>query len=87
MSTLVQGMTRCHQELHKRGKANQVTFDPSQESMHILALHGGQGSNFRLLGVPFDHALSMKDAVLEMVGEATWKMVAILRTGFLFHGR
>ena len=26
----------------------------------------------------------MKDAVLEMVGEATWKMAAILRTGKFF---
>ena len=80
-STLVQDMERCHEELHKRGRAKQVAFDQSKESMHILALHGSQGSNFRLLGVPFDHALSMKDAVLEMVGEATWKMAAILRTG------
>ena len=86
-TTLVQDMERCQKELHKWGRANQVTFDPSKESMHILALHGGKGSNFRLLGVPFDHALSMKDAVLEMVGEATWKMAAILRTGiFLTDG-
>ena len=49
--------------------------------MLILALHGGQGSNVRWLGIPFDHALSTKDAVLEMVGQATWKMAAILRTG------
>ena len=28
----------------------------------------------KLLGVPFDHALSMKDAVVDFVSEATWKL-------------
>ena len=83
-TTLVQNIKRCQKELHKWGRANQVTFDPSKESMHILVLHGGEGSNFRLLGVPFDNALSMKDAVLEMVREAKWKMAAILRTWKFF---
>ena len=27
-------------KLHKWGRANQVSFDPSKESMHVLALHG-----------------------------------------------
>ena len=52
--------------------------------MHVLALHGGEGPNFRLLGVPFDHALSMRDAVVELVSEATWKMASILRTARFF---
>ena len=76
---LVQDMTCCQQESHKWGKANQASFVPSKESMHILALHGGDGSNFRLLGISFDHALSIKDAVLKMVGKATWNIAAILR--------
>ena len=86
-ATLVQDMERCQKELHKLGRANQVTFDPSKESMHILKLHGGKASSFRLLGILFDNALSMKDAVLETVEEATWKMAAILRTGIFVHGR
>ena len=52
--------------------------------MHVLALHGGEGSNFRLLGVPFDHALSMRDSIVELVSEATWKMASILRTARFF---
>ena len=52
--------------------------------MHILATNGGEGFNFRLLGVPFDHALSMKDAVAELVCEVRWKLAAILRTGRFF---
>ena len=57
-------MRNCQREFHKWEKANQVSFDSSNESMHVLALHGGEGPNFRLLGVPFDHALSMRDAVV-----------------------
>ena len=77
-------MRNCQREVHKWGKANQVSFDPSKESMHVLALHVGKGPNFRLLGVPFDHALSMRDAVVELVSEATWKMASILRTARFF---
>ena len=51
-------------------KANQVSFDPTQESQHILALSGGEVRNFQFLGVPFDYALSMRDAVAEMVTDA-----------------
>ena len=79
-----QDMRRCQQKLHKYGYANQVNVDTSKESMHILALHGGEGSNFKLFGVPFDHALSMKDAVVELVSEATRKMASILRIGRYF---
>ena len=66
------------------GRANQVSFDPSKESMHVLALNGGEGPNFRLLGVPFDHALSMRDAVTELVSDATWKIASIIRTARFF---
>ena len=52
--------------------------------MHILALHGGEDPNFKLLLVPLDHALSMKDAVVELVSDATWKTASILRTGRYF---
>ena len=69
---------RCELELHKWGKANQVSFDPATESKHILALNGGEGSNFRLLGVPFDHAISMRAAVEELVSEASWKIASIV---------
>ena len=70
-SELHDEMCSCQQELHRWGRANQVSFDPNKESMHVLALHEREGPNFRLLGVPFDNALSMKDAVIELVSEAT----------------
>ena len=77
-------MHSCQRELHKWGKANQVSFDPTKESKHILALHGGEGDNFRLLGAPFDHALSMRDAVCELVSEASWKAASLLRSARFF---
>ena len=59
-NALMQDMTRCQHELHKWSKANQISFDPLKKIMHMLALHEREGSKFRLLGVPFDNALSMK---------------------------
>ena len=78
-------MQECQSDLHRWGRANQVSFDPSKESMHVLALRGGQGANFRLLGIPFDHGLLMHDAIHEIVGEASWKMGSILRTQRYFN--
>ena len=83
--TLRTEMNLCQRELHKWGKANQVSFDPAKESQHILALNGREGQNFKLLGIPFDNALSMRDAVVDMVSEAAWKMASILRSASLFH--
>ena len=77
-------MHQCQLELHKWGNASQVSFDHGKESKHILALNGGEGCNFKVLGVPFDHALSMRDAVVEVVSEAGWKMAAILQSGRFF---
>ena len=48
--------------------------------MHIIALKNSVGPNFRLLGVPFDNALRMKDAMVEIVESATWKMGATPKT-------
>ena len=86
-ATLYEEMRRCQGELHKWGRANQVSFDASKESMHILAFRGGQGPNFRLLGIPFDNGLAMGDAIHEIVGEVSWKMGSILRTTRFFCDR
>ena len=70
----------CQQELHKWGVANQVAFDASKESQHVLSLSDSAGGDFRLLGVPFDTELSMASAVSEMVFSAGWKLRTLLRT-------
>ncbi len=70
----------CQQELHLWGDANQVAFDASKESKHILKLHEPAGTEFKLLGVLFDDGLSMSTAVGQLVAEAGWKLRALLRT-------
>ena len=66
---------RCQQELHKWGYANQLNVKASKQLMHILAIARKRNkSNFKLLGVHFDHALSIKDAVVKLTSEATWNI-------------
>ena len=61
---------RCQQNLHAWGRANQVSFDPGKESFHVVARTGGQGGNTELLGVNFDMALTMEDAVRDTMTAA-----------------
>jgi len=74
----------CQTKLHAWGSANQVSFDPSKESFHILSrLYGERaavGPNFRALGIDFDCKFSMNDAVTDCVAACSWKLNAILRT-------
>ena len=70
----------CQQELRKWGAANQVAFDASKESQHILSLSDPSGGEFKMLGVIFDTALSMTAAIAELVAAAGWKLRALLRT-------
>ena len=52
------------------GVANQVCFDVAKESQHVISVSEPSGDNFKLLGVPFDPALSMVDAVSDIVSAA-----------------
>ena len=70
---------RCQQSLHRWGALNQVLFDPSKESHHIVSRRDGDGSTFRLLGVTFDSKLTMDVAVREVAHGATWRTAAVLR--------
>ena len=63
---------------------NQASFDPANKSKHISALHCGKSENSLLLGVPFDHALSMRDAVGEIFSKVTWEVASILRSARFF---
>ena len=44
----------CQEELHQWGKANQVTFEASKESCHIVSKSEPFGKDFKLLGITFD---------------------------------
>ena len=71
---------RCQEKLHEWGRANQVGFDPSKESFHVLARTGGTGDNWVQLGVDFDTGLTMECAVQETVAEVGWKLRTLLRS-------
>ena len=46
----------------------------------MLSLTDSVGDSFKLLGIIFDGALSMEEAVAEVVAEAGWKLRTLLRT-------
>ena len=73
-------MDECQTELHKWGEANQVQFDASKESKHILCLTEPLGSTSKLLGIMFDTSLNMGDAVGELLRDVGWKMKNLFRT-------
>ena len=73
-ATIEKSMELCQTELHAWGRANQVVFDPSKESHHILSMNDPVGENFRLLGVVFDKCLTMVDAVGKLVTDAGCKL-------------
>jgi hypothetical protein len=73
-------LKNCQADLHDWGKANQVAFDPAKESMHILSTTEPHGNDFKLLGVDFDCALDMTNAVHGLVTDAGWKLRTLLRT-------
>ena len=78
-------MEQCQKDLHAWGRANQVEFDASKESKHVLATCGrGSGEPFALLGVSFDEGLTMAGALHSLVHEASWKLAPILRTSRYF---
>jgi hypothetical protein len=70
----------CQAELRKWGAPNQVQFDASKESHHILSRAEPSGDDFKLLGVTFDSELFMARAVSEVVIAASWRLTSLLRT-------
>ena len=71
---------KCQTELHRWSKANQVSFDPAKESVHIVSRAQPHGDPFKLIGVTFDCMLRMDLCVRETVNQASWKLTTILRT-------
>ena len=69
---------QCQGEVHAWGRANQVSFDPSEESFHILSLSDAMGMDFKFLGLTFDCNLSMGAAIDELAQECSWKLKMIL---------
>ena len=76
---ILQNLTQCQTSLHRWGCANQVLFDRSKESFHILHPRCPLGSNFKLLGVTIDTRLVMDKACFEIASRAAVMVRRILR--------
>jgi len=71
---------KCQSEVHKWGRAKQITFEPSKESMSVISNHDPVGPDFKLVGMWFDTTLSMKRAVADVCNSFRWKLTKLLRT-------
>ena len=80
MESAMKSLDNVQQELHRWGAANQVTFDPSKESRHVLSRSEPFGDDFKLLGVIFDSRLDMDAAVRTLAGKMRWKVKMLLRS-------
>ena len=72
-------MKACQLSLHDWGKANQVTFDPSKESFHLIHRQRPIGPAFKLLGLVFDGKLLMHEGIRKIAVDAGWRLQSILR--------
>ena len=70
-------LSECQCQLHKWGTANQVTFEPSKETFHILHNRRPMGDDFLLLGVHFDTRLVMNKAIAQIAARAHLEVDAI----------
>ena len=70
-------LKQCQAAVHKWGKANQVEFDSTKESLHVLHRTQPEGEDFRMLGVLWDTKLSMQ-AECEEVGKRAFAKVRSL---------
>ena len=61
----------CQTKLHTWGKANQVTFESTKESFHVVSHRTPEGDDFKVLEVTFDCELKMAGAVQKLAGEAS----------------
>jgi hypothetical protein len=78
--SIIKSLTACQKEVHSWGDANQVAFEPTKESFHIVADEESYGGQFKLLGICFDTNLTMGAAIDEVVNAAAWKLKMLVRT-------
>ena len=70
----------CQEKVHSWGRANQVSFEPTKESFHVVSHIQPEGEDFKVLGVTFDCELKMAGAVQKLVNEVRWKVKTLLRS-------
>ena len=81
---ILEDLRAAQSELHAWGRANQVAFDPSKESFHVLHRRLHQGEDFKILGVIFDGALRMRTAARNIATEAGWRLQRLLKARRFF---
>jgi len=77
----------CQTELHRWGRANQVDFEPTKESMHILSHARPSGMNFKILGIQVDCELNMMNAIEDTAQQASVKLATLMRTTKFYDAR
>ena len=71
--------TLRQQSLHAWCAANQVVFEASKESMHIVDARNPVGNNFKTLSVILDSKLGKQDTVFHFYNEASWRLKTLFR--------
>ena len=74
-----QELKRCQTAVHEWGRANQVEFDSTKESFHVLHRRDPSGESFRVLGVLWDTKLSMEAECEEVRRRAFNKLQLLLK--------
>ena len=72
-------LRECQAQLHSWGATQQILFDGSKESFHILARSDSYGDVFKFLGVTFDTKLTMHNACMEIAAQGHCRARTILR--------
>ena len=80
-------MRKCQDSLHEWGQGNQVVFDPSKKSFHILHRLWPSNTEFKILGVLFDSQLRMHAAVRSLATQGGWRLKALLRARRFFDNK
>ena len=82
--SIVATAKKCQERLHEWGRANEVEYEASKESITILSRVAPYGDNFKSLGVLFDPGLFMDDAIHKVYDSAMWKLRTVQRTTRFF---
>ena len=77
----MQGLSSCVAYV---GRANQIEFEPTKESVHVMARTGGTDGFFPMLGAKFDSQLLMRDTLQDMATGASWRLRNLLKSRRFF---
>ena len=75
--SIITACHKCQATLHEWGAANQVTFEATKESVHILDKCSPHGDDFKILSVLFNPKLTMCRAVKELASKTSWGLRAL----------